>query len=149
MAGVLLDSHWKRLAALLEHSELADHPDYATSAARIAHREEVNALLSEWTSGRTLAEVVEAFADAGIPAAPVRTYAQAARDPHVRERDMLQTVRSSEGEVPVVGPAAKLSRTPTRVRTAAPSLGQHNKEILEELGYEAGRLEALMKPPVE
>lgn len=149
MAGVLLDSHWKRLATLLDRSELADHPDYATTAARIAHRAQVNALLSQWAAERTLAEVVEAFSDAGIPAAPVRTYAQAAQDPHVHERDMLQMTRSSEGEVPVVGPAAKLSRTPTRVCTAAPSLGQHNREILEELGYEAERLEALTHPPVE
>jgi len=149
MAGVLLDTHWKRLAELIGRSDLADHPKYATSEQRIAHREEVNAILSEWAAPRTLAQVVEAFAGAGIPAAPVRTYAQAAQDPHVHERDMLQTARSSEGEVPVVGPAAKLSRTPTRVRTAAPGLGEHNREILEELGYEAGRLEARTRPPAE
>ncbi|MEE2672208.1 MAG: CoA transferase [Myxococcota bacterium] len=149
MAGVLLDTHWKRLAELIGRSDLADDPKYATSEQRIAHREEVNAILSEWAAPRTLAQVVEAFAGAGIPAAPVRTYAQAAQDPHVHERDMLQTARSSEGEVPVVGPAAKLSRTPTRVRTAAPGLGEHNREILEDLGYEAERLEALTRPPAE
>ena len=55
MAGVLLDSHWKRLATLLDRSELADHPDYATTAARIAHRAQVNALLSQWAAERTLA----------------------------------------------------------------------------------------------
>jgi formyl-CoA transferase len=149
MAGVLLDSHWRRLAALLERPELADHPDYATAPARIVHRDAVNGLVSEWAGGRTVAEVVEAFADADIPAAAVRTYAQAAQDPHVRERDMLQTVRGAEGTVPVVGPAAKLSRTPTRVRTAAPTLGQHNREILEELGYDARRIETLTNPPAE
>lgn len=143
MAGVLLDSHWKRLAKLLERSDLAEHPNYATAAARIAHREEVNALLSQWAAKRTVAEVVEAFAVSGIPAAPVRSYAQAAQDPHVHERDMLQTVRGSEGEMPIVGPAAKLSRTPTRVRSAAPSLGRHNQEILQELGYEAEIIAAM------
>ena len=146
MAGVLLDSHWKRLAVLLERPELADHPDYATATARIAHRKEVNALLSHWAARRTVAAVVEAFAAAGIPAAPVRTYAEAAQDPHVHERDMLQTARGSEGAVPVAGPAAKLSRTPTRVRSAAPRLGQHNREILEELGYEPQAIEAITNP---
>ena len=107
---------------------------------------EVNALLSHWAAERTVATVVEAFATAGIPAAPVRSYAEAAQDLHVHERDMLQTARGSEGAVPVAGPAAKLSRTPTRVRSAAPRLGQHNREILEELGYEPRAIEAITSP---
>jgi crotonobetainyl-CoA:carnitine CoA-transferase CaiB-like acyl-CoA transferase len=142
MAGVLLDSHWKRLARLIGRPELADDPNFATAPARIARRTEVNDLLAGWASGRSVADFVEAFAGEGIPAAAVRSYADAARDPHVRERDMLQPVCGVEGEVPVVGPAAKLSRTPTRVRHAAPALGEHNREILTELGYDPAQIEA-------
>ena len=70
-----------------------------------------------------------------IPAAAVRSYAEAASDPHVRERDMLQpTVQPGGAEIPVTGPAAKLSRTPTRVRTAAPSLGADADDVLREIG---------------
>jgi formyl-CoA transferase len=43
----------------------------------------------------------------------------------------------------VVGPAAKLSRTPTRVRSAAPALGAHTDEVLAELGVEAAQRAAL------
>lgn len=143
MAGVLLDSHWKRLAVLIGRPELADHPDYATAPARIARRAEVNTLLADWAAQHSVGELVERFAREGIPAAPVRSYAEAAACPHVRARDMLQPTHGVEGEVPVVGPAAKLSRTPTRVRAPAPVLGAHNREILEELGYDAARIEAL------
>jgi crotonobetainyl-CoA:carnitine CoA-transferase CaiB-like acyl-CoA transferase len=137
MAGVLLDSHWRRLAALLRRPELADDPHFATAPERIARREEVNGLLEDWTRERSVAEVVEALNAEGIPAAPVRSYADAARDPHVLARDMLQPVHQPGGAaVPVTGPAAKLSRTPTRVRSAAPALGQHNDEILADLGLE-------------
>ena len=52
---------------------------------------------------------------------------------------MLQTIDAAEGTVPIVGPAPKLSRTPTRVRTPAPALGAHNDEILAELGRLPGR----------
>ena len=68
----------------------------------------------------------------------MRSYAESARDAHVRERDMLQSVTLENGrEAPVVGPAAKLSRTPVRVRSAAPALGAHTDEVLEELGLDA------------
>jgi formyl-CoA transferase len=51
---------------------------------------------------------------------------------------MLQPTPQPDGSVvPVTGPAAKLSRTPLRVRSAAPALGAHDDEILEELGYDA------------
>ena len=135
MAGVLLDSHWKRLAALLGHPELAEHPDYSTAPARLARREKVDALLGDWTATRSVAQAVAELGEAGVPAAPVRTYAEAANDPLVEARDMLQNVEQADGRsAPITGPAAKLSRTPTRIRSGAPSLGQHTDEILEELG---------------
>jgi crotonobetainyl-CoA:carnitine CoA-transferase CaiB-like acyl-CoA transferase len=144
MAGALLDSQWRRLAEVIGRPELGHDPAFATAPARIARRDQANQLLEEWTRPRSIGEVVERLASAGIPAAPVRSYGQAARDPHVLEREMLQ-VPEGEGSagVPLVGPAAKLSRTPTRVRHPAPALGQHNAEILGELGYDAARIREL------
>jgi formyl-CoA transferase len=137
VAGVLLDSQWKRLAPLLGRPELADHADYATTAARIARRDEVDRMLGAWTADRSMAEAAAALADAGVPAAPIRSYADAARDPIVRAREMLQPTRQPDGSlVPITGPPAKLSRTPIRVRSAAPALGAHDDEILAELGYD-------------
>ncbi len=138
MTGVLLDSHWKRLAGLLGRAELANDPGYATAPARIARREEVDALLREWSAQRDAAEAVAALVEAGIPASRVRSYAEAARDPHVAERDMLQRVGEPGADAaPVTGPAAKFSRTPTRVRRPAAGLGTHTDEILAELGLSA------------
>jgi crotonobetainyl-CoA:carnitine CoA-transferase CaiB-like acyl-CoA transferase len=82
--------------------------------------------------------VMAACVEAGIPASPVRSYAETARDPHVLERDMLQEVEQEDGRVaPLTGPAAKFSRTPTRVRSRAAKLGEHTEEILQDLGFDA------------
>jgi len=133
--GVLLDSHWKILARVVGRPELADHPDYATTPARLAHRGEVDALMEAWVAERDVTEILTLFEEVELPGAPVRSYAEAIRDPLVAERDMLQTVAQPDGTpAPIVGPAAKLSRTPTRVRTGAATLGAHNDEILAELG---------------
>ncbi|MGH8013062.1 MAG: CaiB/BaiF CoA transferase family protein [Candidatus Binataceae bacterium] len=135
--AILLDSHWRILAHLIGRPELADHPDYATAAARVRRRAQCNALVAQWCVERTVSEILEAWAKGGIPAAPVRTYAEAASDPLVLERDMLQTVEQEDGiAVPLTGPAAKFSRTPIRVRRRAAKLGEHNDEILNELGID-------------
>ena len=144
MAGVLLDAHWKRLARLLGRPELADDPAYATAPARIERRGDVDGMLEAWTARQSVAEAVEALIGAGLPAAPVRTYAEAARDPAVAERDMLQSTTQADGSTaPITGPAAKFSRTPTRVRTGAPGLGAHTDEILTELGLDESEIQRL------
>ncbi|MFI5319721.1 MAG: CaiB/BaiF CoA transferase family protein, partial [Myxococcota bacterium] len=139
MVGVLVDAHWKRLARVIGRPELADDPGYATTAARIARRGQVDALLGDWLAQRSVAEAEALLLAEGLPIAPVRTYAEAARDPHVADREMLQaTTVEGNARIPVVGPAAKFSRTPVRVRSGAPALGANNDEILAELGIDAG-----------
>jgi formyl-CoA transferase len=145
MAGVLLDAHWKRLARLLGRPEAADDPRYASVPERIARRGEVDGWFAAWCAERSVAEALDDLAAAGVPAAPVRSYAEAARDPHVAAREMLQRVPQPDGTpVPVTGPPAKLARTPIRVRACAPALGAHTEEILTELGITAEALRDLV-----
>ncbi len=144
LAGVLLDAHWRLLAPLVGRPELAEHPDWATGAARVARRAEANALLEQWLTPRAVDATVELLLAHGLVGARVRSYAEAAADPHVRERDMLQPMAQEDGRVvPVVGPVAKLSRTPLEVRAAAPALGAHNAEVFGEIGVDADALARL------
>jgi formyl-CoA transferase len=146
MAGVLLDAHWRKLVALMERPELAEDSRYATTMARIERRGEVDALFAAWLAGQTVAEALAALLDAGLPIAPVRSYAEAAADPHVRARDMLQDVAQQDGTtLPITGPAAKLSRTPLQVRTGAPALGAHSDDVLREAGFDAAAIAAFRK----
>ena len=143
MAGVLLDAHWRRLAEAVGRPDAAGDARLAQTAGRIAHRAEVDGLLASWAAQHSVDEALSTLRAAGIPAAPVRSYAQAARDPHVAERDMLQPLPQSGARVPITGPPAKLGRTPIRVRSAAPELGEHSDEILAELGLDASHRAAL------
>jgi formyl-CoA transferase len=132
--GVLVDAHWAILAQLIGRPELADDPGYATTLPRLARRETVDGLVRDWAAQHTVAEAEALLLEAGLPCAIVRTYADAAADPHVRERDMLQEADVEGTRLPLTGPAAKFSRTPIRVRTGPPALGADTDEILEELG---------------
>jgi crotonobetainyl-CoA:carnitine CoA-transferase CaiB-like acyl-CoA transferase len=132
-AGVLLDSHWKSLAGLLGKPDLAD----LAAADRIRQRDLMNGLVAGYCAARTTDEVVTAFSDLGLPATRVNTYEECAKLGHIADRDMLQATTLSDGSsVPLTGPAAKFSRTPTRVRAGAPALGADTQAILQRLGYD-------------
>lgn len=138
--GVLLDSHWKALSAHLGRADLSD----LGARDRIARRDELNALLADWCADQATADVERQLIDLGLTVTRVNTYADAVDNAHVQARDMLQPTQLSNGEtVPLTGPAAKFSRTPTRVRHAAPTLGQDNRDIYGELGFDEAQLKKL------
>ena len=143
--GVLLDSHWRSLCALMGCTELAG----LRNVERVERRGELDALMAAWCRPLRADEVVEKLTAIGLAVTRVNTFAEASRHPHVAARDMLQPTLLSDGsEVPLTGPAAKFSRTPTTIREAAPTLGQHNAGIYAELGYDAAALARLREAGV-
>lgn len=137
-AGVLLDTHWQRLAEIMGRPELAHDERYATNLARVQpeNRVYLDSVVSEWCKAYTADEVEQIFEEAGLPATRVNTYAESAAKPHTEARDMLQPTELTDGtSIPITGPAAKFSRTPTKVRNAAQPLGADTQRVLKELGY--------------
>ncbi len=138
--GVILDSHWKALCAHLGRADLAG----LNASQRLERRDELDRVVADWCRAHTTAEVVDQLDSIGLAITRVNTFAESCHSEHVQARDMLQKTRLSDGsEVPLTGPAAKFSRTPTRVREAAPTLGQHNAEIYGALGLDADELARL------
>jgi len=143
--GVLLDRHWEAMCGLFKRDDLKQ----LTSLERLEQREKVDGVVADWCRSRATAEVIDSFNDVGLAVTRVNTYAEASKTDHVRDRDMLQSVRLADGNTaPLTGPAAKFSRTPTKVRHAAPVLGQDNAEILGALGYSKEDLERLREAGV-
>ncbi|MEH1123236.1 CaiB/BaiF CoA transferase family protein [Micromonospora sp. CPCC 206061] len=141
---VALDRQWRALAETMGCPRLARAPGFARNDERRANRDEVNRLVAQWCRERPVAEVLAALERAGVVAGQVRELADVAADPHIRERDMLQqTVLWNGTRAPLVGPAAKFARTPTRVRMGAPAPGQHTDEVLAEIGIGADERGAL------
>ena len=139
-AGVLLDAHWKLLAAELGREDLAE----LSAVERITQRDTVDTPLAEYCAARTVEDVVDRFAELGIPATRVHEMGDLHSQPHIQARDMLVPTRLSDNnEVPLTAPPVKFSRTPTQIRNAAPSLRAQNPKILESLGYDADAIAAL------
>ena len=143
-ALLVLDTHWRRLCRLLGRPELANDPDYATLQARLGKRQEIDQMLSDWCRSRTREEIVRAFEEQQLAAGPVLTPAETARDPHVVHREAIQQVTGkSGGTYRLAGPSPKFSRTPIWIRSGAPRVGEHSREILAEAGFSGEEIEEL------
>jgi crotonobetainyl-CoA:carnitine CoA-transferase CaiB-like acyl-CoA transferase len=127
------NNHWRALCDIIGRDELGIDDRFKNVVVRIQHRDEVIALISDWTRTRTRAEIVEALGGR-VPVGPVNSVADIVADPHIAARDMLAEVEQPGMDRPVIVPnnPIKLTRTPSGVRRRAPLLGEHTEEVLKE-----------------
>lgn len=104
-------------------------------------------LIKEKVSKMTRNEAVKYFLEARVPVAPVYNVDDVVKDEHLIKRNMFTTViHKNAGEIKVVNFPVKFSETPAMVKNAAPIIGQHNQEILQEvLGYSDEKIQSLKK----
>jgi crotonobetainyl-CoA:carnitine CoA-transferase CaiB-like acyl-CoA transferase len=108
----------------------ADRDDrFASFEGRVAHRDEVDAIVAAWIGQRSLAEALAAFEGAEAAAAPVYAMADVLADPHLVARGAVEIVDG----VPMQSLIARLSRTPGRIRWAGRPHGADTADVLTEL----------------
>jgi formyl-CoA transferase len=138
------DSIFKRLMQAIGRPDLAEAPDLASNAGRVARVAELDAAIEAWSHERTVAQVLDILGQAKVPAGKVYTARDIAEDPHYRARDMILTQETRDGyEIDVPGVVPKLMGTPGSVRSAAPRLGEDTDGVLRELGLTDGQIAAL------
>jgi crotonobetainyl-CoA:carnitine CoA-transferase CaiB-like acyl-CoA transferase len=140
----------RRIMRAIGRADLGQQPWFATIEGRLAHRDEIDAVLSEWIRRHELDDALATFRAADAAVAPVYNIADIAADPHYLARGSVTEVEHPKwGPVLMQGLIARLAGTPGQVRRTGPGLGEHSREILgAELGYPPEALRELARDGV-
>lgn len=145
-------SVFTRLMTAIGRPDLAGDETLRGSEARADREEELNGLIRDFTTSMPLKQVLDALGDAGVPAGPVYDAPSIAEDEHYLARDMIQThdVRIDGEPEPVRFPGVvpKIPGHEGSVRWVGPELGEHTREVLQEVaGLDDDTIEHLAGSP--
>lgn len=121
------DGIFRRLMAAIERADLAADPALQSNTGRVARVAEIDAAIGGWTAQRPIAAVLAALDAAQVPAGRIYTVADIAADPQYQARGMIVQTQDHAGRaLKVPGIVPRLSATPGRLRSPAPTLGEHD-----------------------
>lgn len=127
------EREWRSLCTgVLGLPALAEDPRFATNAARLRNRVELESIIEEQLSYHTQTEMLARLEHAGVPTGAVNDVPAVARHPQLAARRRWVEVDSPGGVIPALLPPHNLHHAPPRM-DAVPALGQHTQEILAEL----------------
>jgi crotonobetainyl-CoA:carnitine CoA-transferase CaiB-like acyl-CoA transferase len=141
------DEAWARLAVLLGGAALDDK--YKTMAGRNAHRVQVLPLVRAWTSQRSVSEILQTLDASDVPSAKIQSIDDVVNDPQIIARGMLvEQDHPVAGRITLPNVPFKFSGFDATIREPAPLLGQHNREIAQQLGFSDHEIEAMQRDNV-
>lgn len=137
MVQVVGNALFKRLVKLLGEESWLTDPRFKDDTSRGENYQPIDERMSRWCGERTRAAALEALERVRVPAYPVNTIQEALDDPHIQKMEFLKPMEypGLPGPAPIVETPFRLSATPCRFRTRAPTLGEHTDSVLRELQF--------------
>jgi crotonobetainyl-CoA:carnitine CoA-transferase CaiB-like acyl-CoA transferase len=147
------DEHWRRLTVVMEQPELNEDPRFDSNLKRgKTSRAELMDIINAWAGQHTVDAMIAMLDEAGIPSARYNELPDVWEEPQVKHRQLRATTPHAYAEAGSVdliqSPLAQMSESPATIRRAPPMLGEHNAEILHELGYSDERIAELKEAKI-
>lgn len=138
--------HWPDLCRAMGREDLIDHADYCDDTVRIPRRDEITVMIEQWlASFSDVDSALQVLTESDVPCAPVLTVAETVQNAHLRARGTVRTVDDPlHGPVDLPGMPIRWKDHPNNIPLVAPTLGQHNAEVMtERLGRTQAEIDEL------
>ena len=145
-AGAISDSEWEGMCRALNREDLIDHPNFRTAQGRFTHNSERKEITAEEIKKWSSDEILARFDQEGVPCAPIIDRSELLDHAQVLANGSVDRLHFEEfGEVRQARHPARFDKTPASVSRPAPRLGEHGREVLAAIGYDAAAIDALVR----
>ena len=128
------DEQWRALRRAIGDPDWGQDNRFQTAQGRLAHQDEIDRNLAQWTSSRSPQEVMDLLQSHGIPAGAVQRSSDLLQDPQLAHRGFFRNLDHPEmGNIPYTGHQFRIAGYPSGPRFPAPVMGQHNELVLQEV----------------
>ena len=139
-----MQSMYERLMRTIGRPELIEDSRFLTNADRVQNNDQLDRVVAQFIESHDQYDVLQIFRDAGVTVGPVHDTLGMLNDPLVKENKVMVRLPDEEIDSVVMhNVAARLSETPGLIRSPAPTLGEHNSEILGDIGIDETELSTL------
>lgn len=147
VVGQPLFERWARMVGV---EEWIEDERFKSDILRGQNGQVISDKMSLWCSARSVVEVIDSCETVRIPCAPVYSPQQTLNDPHVQQAGYFEQMPypGLSKEVPIAKAPFKLSHSPVRIQSRAPTLSEHTEEILSEIGYSTAEIDTLRQQKV-
>ena len=127
---------WRRLCDALELSALITDSKYESPDARSNNRDKLNKLIEDQTVMKTSKYWVEHLNANSVPCGEINSIDQVFENPQIKHLEMVEELKPiNQDKVSLLGQPVIMSRSSSEIKLRSPESGEHNKQILEEIGY--------------
>jgi crotonobetainyl-CoA:carnitine CoA-transferase CaiB-like acyl-CoA transferase len=138
------DAIVQRLLKAMGREDLADDARFASNEVRVKNMDFIDGLIGAWSVTMDLDTCLNVLNDYAIPAGPIYSIEDIFRDAQYGAREMILDVAHPEfGTLKVPGIVPKLSKTPGSVQWLGPKLGEHNLDVLKQIGLTDAQIEKM------
>ena len=135
---------WKRFVEAVDKGEWLEMDEFKNAKERLKNRDYLNKLIEEVTITKTSDDWVEKLEKVGVPCGPINSIDKVFDDPQVKHLGIAQSIDTIPfGQTQLVGQPFNLSRSPSIMKQRPPEKGEHNEDVLLDLGYSSEELDEL------